>query len=224
MRCFLVRHAQTVWNGENRLQGHSDLALSAAGHAQAVRVGEYVRLLHETDTPIRALYVSHLMRSVQTARAIAGVIGLTPTVEPAFAEISLGVWEGLTPEEIDARFAGAYERWRTTPSQVVIPGAESLEQFRARVREAFARILAAHRHDGAVVVVTHGGVIASLLADCLDVDYDRLLRRLTLDNAGVSAVDGRTQPPHVLWINGTNHLSPRGVEPAPATTPAATSS
>ena len=67
-------------------------------------------------------------------------------------------------------------------------------------------------------------MIASLLADCLDADYDRLLRRLTLDNAGVSAVNGRTQPPHVLWINGTSHLGLLGAHPADAATPAATSS
>jgi broad specificity phosphatase PhoE len=63
------------------------------------------------------------------------------------------------------------------------------------------------RHPtGELAIVSHGGVIASLLADWLGADYDRLLRRLSLDNAGISAVDRRTNPPRVLWINDTDHL------------------
>jgi probable phosphoglycerate mutase len=131
---------------------------------------------------------------------------LTPTIEPALAEIHLGNWEGLTPEEVNARFGGAYELWRTTPSQMRIPGAEPLERFRARVQKVVSQILREH-HDGELVIVSHGGVIAALLADWLGADYDQLLRRLVLDNAGISAIDGQANPPHVLWINATDHLT-----------------
>ncbi len=208
MRCFLVRHAQTIWNGENRLQGHSDLPLSPLGLEQAKRVGAYFRALREAGVGLRRLYVSHLQRSQQTAQAIGSEIGLAPTIEPAFAEIGLGQWEGLTPEEIDARFAGAYEQWKTTPSMVSIPGAEPLALFRARVRQAFTAMLTAHQKEsGDLVVVTHGGVIASLLADCVEADYDRFLRGVSLENAGVSAVNCRHVPPVVMWVNATTHLT-----------------
>ncbi len=197
MRCYLVRHAQTSWNGENRIQGHSDPPLSPLGCEQAKRLAAYF-----AHRPVSALYTSHLARSLHTAQAIASQFGVAPTIEPALAEIHLGAWEGLTPEEVDARFAGAYQQWRVAPSSVHIPGAEPLERFRVRVRDAVSRIVAAHR-EGELVIVSHGGVIAALLADWLVADYDHLLRRLTLDNAGISAFDCRTNPPHVLWVNAT---------------------
>jgi alpha-ribazole phosphatase/probable phosphoglycerate mutase len=202
MRCYLVRHAQTIWNHENRIQGHADPPLSPLGLEQATRLGEYF-----AARSIGALYTSGLTRSVQTAHVIASHTGLTPIIEPALAEINLGSWEGLTPEEVDARFAGAYQTWRVTPSQVTIPGAESLGQFRARIRNAITQILSAYHDEGELVIVSHGGVIAALLSDWLGADYDHLLRRLTLDNAGISALDRQTNPPQVLWVNATDHLT-----------------
>jgi len=209
MRCYLVRHAQTIWNHENRIQGHSNPPLSELGVEQARRVGEYF-----ASHRVGVLYTSHLARSVQTAQAIASQTGLTPLVEPALAEINLGSWEGLTPEEVDARFAGAYQQWRVTPSKVTIPGAESLEQFRARIRNAITQILSTYHDDGELVIVSHGGVIAALLSDWLGADYDHLLRRLVLDNAGISALDRQTNPPQVLWVNATDHLTNHFAEKA----------
>lgn len=202
MRCYLVRHAQTAWNHENRIQGHSDLPLSPAGLEQVKRLSNYF-----AGRPISALYTSQLARSLQTAQAIARQTGLSPTVEPALAEMHLGVWEGLTPDEVDSRYGGAYQRWRVTPSQVTIPGAEGLEQFRRRVRHTVGQILTTHRDDGDVVIVSHGGVIAALFADWLNAGYDEVLRRLVLDNAGISALDCQVTPPCVLWVNATTHLA-----------------
>ncbi len=208
MRCYLVRHAQTTWNGENRLQGHADQPLNAFGLQQAQRVGGYFASLRAQGSTPTIIYSSHLQRSRQTADAIAHSTGLPVQIEPSLAEISLGAWEGLTPEEIDAQFAGGYERWKRSPSDVLIPGGEPTERFHQRVHEAFGRIAQAHRDhsEREVIVVTHGGVIASLLATWLDADYDRFLRRVALENAGVSAVDCQHQPPSVLWVNATHHL------------------
>lgn len=198
---YLVRHAQTDWNFENRLQGQSDLPLNAAGRRQAARVGRYF-----SGRRIAAVYTSHLARSRQTADEIAGRAKLVPTVDEDLAEIYLGVWEGLTPEDVNRRFNGAYEVWQSAPSQVTIPQAEPLEAFHTRARAAVRRILARHP-SGDVVIVTHGGLISSVLAEWLEADYDRVLRKLSLDNAGVSAVAHQTTWPHILWINDTTHLS-----------------
>ena len=203
-RCYLIRHAETTWNRENRLQGHSDLPLSPMGEEQARRVGRFFASRH-----ITRLFTSHLQRSRQTAHAILSSNGhrLTPTVDQELCEIHLGAWEGLTPEQIDAQFSGAYQRWKEQPSSVVIPQAESLEVFQARVRRAMERILGL-MEEGEYVIVTHGGVIAMMLADLLGADYDTLMRRLRLDNAGVTALEwgSGSGRPHVLWINSTIHL------------------
>ena len=204
MRGYLIRHAQTQWNFENRLQGHSDSPLRALGREQAKRVAAYF-----SGRPLQALYTSPLIRSRQTAEAIAQVTGLTPAVMPALAEIHLGAWEGLTPEEVNARYDGAYQMWKTAPARVRIPGGEAVTAFHERVRTTFAQIAADHR-DGEIVIVSHGGVIASWLADWVGADYDRLLHRLVLDNAGISGVDCRTAPPSVLWVNALGHLDGNG--------------
>jgi len=201
-RCFLVRHGQTDWNLEQRIQGQSDLPLNAAGLRQAEELAGYF-----ASRPLTALYASHLQRSRQTAEAIARETGLEIMVDPDLAEIYLGEWEGLTAQEVDGRYQGAYRLWQSSPSQVRIPGAEPLTRFRIRARAAFSRIVDRHP-DGRVAIVTHGGVIASLLSDSLDADYDALLRRLSLDNAGVSAVEHAVRPPQILWINETGHLGP----------------
>lgn len=201
-RCYLVRHAQTAWNGENRIQGHSDIPLSPLGEQQAQHLGRWFASRH-----VRGIFTSALQRSRQTAQAIAAGNGhgVSPVVEPHLAEIHLGTWEGLTPVEVDARFANAYQQWRVRPSSVVIPGGEPLAAFRERVRQALARILEG-AGEGEYVVVSHGGVIAALLADLLSADYDLLMRRLRLDNAGVTAVEFGSGLPHVLWVNATSHL------------------
>jgi broad specificity phosphatase PhoE len=205
MRCYLVRHAQTTWNHENRLQGHADQPLNALGLQQARHVGAYFSATHTNGSSLTALYSSPLQRSRQTAEAIARQTGLSMQIDPELAEMLLGDWEGLTPEEIDAQFDGGYARWRVTPSRVQIPGAEPAAQFHARVTRVFARIAQRHRGED-IVIVSHGGVIASLLAQWLYADYDRLLRRMSLENAGISRIDCCTEPPLVLWVNATHHL------------------
>ena len=203
MRCYLVRHAQTAWNGQNRLQGRSDIPLSVLGEQQAQRVaGAFA------TRRLDGLFTSALQRSRQTAHAIAGANQQCPAphVEPSLAEIHLGAWEGLTPDEIDARFDGAYQRWRRYPSTVEIPGGELLAAFRQRVRETFERLTGTFQQDGEYVIVSHGGVIAALLAEVLEAEYDILLRRLCLDNAGITALECGFGKPHVLWVNSTLHL------------------
>ncbi len=211
-RCYLVRHAQTVWNGENRIQGHSDVPLSPLGIQQAERLGMCFASRH-----VQGIFTSALQRSRQTAEAIAAGNGhsVTPVVERDLAEIYLGAWEGLTPDEVDARFQKAYQQWRTLPSSVVIPDAEPLGAFKERVRTVMGRLLAG-LGDGEHVIVSHGGVIAVLLADLLSADYDVTIRRLRLDNAGITAVEYGAGAPHVMWVNSTTHLET--LSPAAGTT------
>ena len=78
---------------------------------------------------------------------------------------------------------------------MAIPGAEPIEEFRARARQAVGRIVEAHQQDDAILIVTHGGVIAAVLADWMRAEYDNVLRRMALDNAGISAIDCQVLPP-----------------------------
>lgn len=201
-RCYLVRHGQTAWNGEDRLQGHTDLPLSPLGVKQADCLRAHFSRRH-----LHRIFTSGLQRSRQTAHAIASGNGHGggPIVEPELAEMHLGDWEGLTPQEIDAQFEGAYAQWRKAPSSITIPNAEPVDAFRQRARRAFGKIVGS-MEQGEVVIVSHGGVIASLLADTLGAEYDAILRRMRLDNAGITAIELGIGLPHVLWVNRTTHL------------------
>jgi len=207
MRWYLIRHAETLWNHEDRLQGHSDTPLSALGQRQLARLGTYFATRRVTT-----VVSSQLQRTQLTARSILEANGHRPVhlVEPRLAEIHLGEWEGLTPDEINARYQDAYRRWRQQPSMVSIPRGEPLSMFRERVRAARDALLATTAHHE-TAIVSHGGVIAVLLADVLGVEYDRLLQRLRLDNAGITALefDG-ARTAHVLWVNATAHLEALG--------------
>ena len=203
-RCYLSRHAQTAWNSENRIQGYSDRPLSSTGSLQAQRLGTFFAARH-----LKRIFTSPLQRSRQTAHAIASGNGhgASLVIERELAEMHLGAWEGLTPVEVDLKFQGAYQRWRQQPSSVSIPQAEQVSAFRARARRALERVLSSMDDEGEYAVVSHGGVIAAVLADLLQADYDAVIRRVRLDNAGITALEYGDGTPHVLWINSTEHLS-----------------
>jgi probable phosphoglycerate mutase len=149
----LVRHAATAWTAERRVQGHTDLPLSAAGRGQvaAWRLPADLAARHTAGTLGWA--VSPLRRARETAEQLAVP---APIVEARLAEMRYGTWEGLTHDEVDTltRDTG----WDHRP-----PGGESPAQVLARVR-AWLDELAAGPGPDTWVAITHGGVIRSLLA------------------------------------------------------------
>ncbi len=145
---YLVRHGETDWNLERRIQGATDIPLNATGRAQARDTG---RLLAQRRWD--AIVASPLSRALETARIIAAEIGLgEPGIEPALVERNYGEAEGLTGAEVEERFPGG----------APVPGRETREQVADRVVPALLAIAAAHPGE-AVVVVSHGGVIRAVL-------------------------------------------------------------
>jgi probable phosphoglycerate mutase len=159
---LLVRHGESEPLVENRpfplLDGQGDPALASEGQDQARRVG---RRLSAED--VDQIYVSSLRRTAQTAAPLAAALGIEPIVEPELREVFLGEWEGglLRKKLVEngplAQRVMAEQRWE------IVPGAESAAAFSDRLRRAVERIAAAHA-DQRVVVFTHGGVIADILA------------------------------------------------------------
>jgi len=144
----LVRHGETEWNRTGRVQGLTDIPLNETGREQARHAGR--RLAAESWDAVAA---SPLRRAADTARIIAAELELPePELVDALVERNYGEAEGLTGPEIDARFDG------------VVHARESREQVVERVRPALLAL--AERHPvGRVLVVTHGGVIGSLVRD-----------------------------------------------------------
>ena len=149
-RMILIRHGETVWNRERRMQGHSDSALSETGLRQALALGRRMK-----EIAFTALYSSDSGRAHATARSIADVSGHTVIVEPRLRERHFGVFEGLTGPEMQLRHPEAYERFKSRDPHYAVPGGESATAFRDRALACLHEI--AHRHvNECIVVVTHG--------------------------------------------------------------------
>jgi 2,3-bisphosphoglycerate-dependent phosphoglycerate mutase len=155
-RFIVVRHGETQWNVESRIQGHGDSPLTADGVAQAEAIAE--RLAEER---FDVLIASDLGRARQTAERIARRCGHRVVADPRLRERCFGVGEGLTYGELDVQWPDVFSRVRETDPDFVIPGGESRRQFHERVRDAFHAL--AMEHDARrVAVVAHGGVLAAL--------------------------------------------------------------
>jgi len=205
-RFILVRHGESLWNGERRIQGNQDPALSPRGRRQVALLA--ARLRAHLPTPVAGIYTSPLRRAAETAQRIAEAFGLPVVPEPDFREMGLGAWEGLTVAEVRAAFPGAYERWLEDPATFPPPGGECLKAFSARVVRAFES--AGARHAGAdVVVVSHGGVIKALLCHVLGLNPGSLFR-IKQDNTAVSQVELDGEVRRVVLVNDTCHLSGAG--------------
>jgi broad specificity phosphatase PhoE len=201
LRLVLVRHGETAWNREARYQGHRDTPLSQIGRAQAEAAG---RLL--AGERLEAVWSSPLRRARETAAAIAAPQGLAVQVEEAFAEMHFGEWEGLTVDEVSARFPDLYPAWRETPHLVDVPGGETLDALRARVLRGLRGLRAAH--DGQTVcLVTHGMTGRILILEALGLDLDRLWS-LQVSFTGISELEFRGDWSVVHRMNTLVHLDP----------------
>ncbi len=199
LRLVLVRHAETDWNREHRYQGWQDEPLSEAGRIQAEAAG---RLL--AGEPLAAVWSSPLRRSRDTAAAIAAPRGLPVRIDEAFREMCFGQWEGLTAEDVSARFPGLYRRWIESPHLAALPGAETLAQVKARALEGLEGLR--HAHEGQrVCLVTHGITSRILILEALGLGLDRIWS-LQVSFTGISELEFRDDWAAVHYMNTLVHL------------------
>lgn len=163
---LLIRHGETAWNAEHRIQGLLDVPLSTTGIWQAARLAQ--RLAGES---IDAIIASDLTRAWLTAQPLAQRLGLELIAEPRVRERNFGSFQGHTVGEIEQRWPDEFHAWRARDPSWAMPGGESGHEFVTRVLAALRDAAAAHA-DRTIAVVTHGGV--------LDVVY-RHARALTWD-------------------------------------------
>lgn len=194
---YLMRHGETTWNRSNRIQGHRNPALSRAGRAQVLATARHLR-----GRGIERIFTSDLRRAMESARIVQRTLGVPLTVLPQLREINLGTWEGLTPDQVNRRFRNGYAKWMADPSNVRIPRAEPHPAFCRRVRRCWKVQLVAG-HERQILIVTHGGVIAALLAHLLRAHYDAFIVGLAIDNASLTHVVLHGRQVRVAMINRT---------------------
>lgn len=185
-RLIVVRHGETAWNVDTRIQGHLDIPLNATGLWQARQLGDAL-----AGEAISAIYTSDLLRARKTAQAVADATGAALVDEPGLRERAFGSFQGRTFAEIEAEHPEQARRWRQRDPDYAPDGGESLRVLRERVIDTTHRLAA--RHPGELVLlVTHGGVLDVLYRAATRQDI-QAPRTWQLGNAAIN---------RLLWTHG----------------------
>lgn len=208
-RICLVRHGETEWNAERRIQGQIDIGLNETGRRQAAAAGRWLK-----RAGISALYSSDLKRAWTTAEAIGAEIGLVPTAVPEMRERRYGVFEGLTYDEARARYPDGYGAFEGRNADYAFENGESLTAMFARVTGKLKEIAAAHPGRN-VVVVLHGGVL-DVINRFVRGNSLEMPRDFLIPNAGINWISIVDDSWHLDTWGETEHLEPGALDELPS--------
>ncbi len=199
MFIYLVRHGETPWNVERRILGATDIELSDSGLRQSKALADALR-----DRPIRAVYSSDLKRAVRTAEALARPHGLEVRTHPGLREMNQGILEGLTFEELRDNHPDFLDAWKKDPTNLTIPGGESLAQVQERSWKTVEALAEAHPEE-TIAVVSHNLAIVVFLCKLLGLPLRRL-RQFRQGCTGVNLIECGRLGWAVHYMNVMTHL------------------
>lgn len=178
----LVRHGQSLWNAEIRIQGTSDPALSELGVQQAKDVGQRLPSFDR-------VYSSDLLRTRQTTEYLLGGPVDHVDFRPTLREIHLGPWEGMLLTDATEQYPEQTDQFRNTPETFQLEGAENFHELQARAVKAISDIVEeCNGEDIQVLVVSHGAFLKSLLIDYDGRSLNDMWQHPHIDNCGHSIV------------------------------------
>ena len=205
-RILAIRHGETAWNVDTRIQGHLDIPLNDTGRWQAQRVA---RALATRDT-IHAVYSSDLQRAHDTARAIATATGSPLATHTGLRERGFGIFEGKTYVEIEQTWPEESEHWRKRTPHWAPAGGESLLQVRERITHTLRELAA--RHPGQqIVLVAHGGVMDQLYRAATGQDL-QAPRTWQLGNTAVNRLLWTPEGLSLVGWADTSHLEDNSLD------------
>ncbi len=192
---LLIRHGQTDYNKQHRMQGALPVPLNDEGRAQAHSLA-----VHLADYDIGAIYASPMSRAMQTAQILAERLEQMPVQDARLGEISFGCFEGMTWDEAAAQYPEASRRWHSGFLAYRVPGGESRLDVQRRMRAAWDDIL---RADAAstVAMVGHGSAIAIFLGSLFAV-----LPNKNLSNTSITTLKRRDDIWEIAGFGETPHL------------------
>ena len=202
MKIVLVRHGQTDWNKKELFRGRADIPLNQVGIQQATKTAHHLKIL---DFSINKVYSSPLQRALQTAQAIANQLDIPPVEEVEdFIEFDYGQWEGQPYDTIKKKSPQMYKQWLNDPIQLKIPGGETLEQVKDRVKRALDLIMRQSK-DQNIVIVSHKAITKIIIGILLGWEEDNYWK-IEKDLASISIIeiDNGKVTAHVL--NDIGHL------------------
>ncbi len=198
-RILAIRHGETAWNVDTRIQGQLDIPLNPTGRWQAHRLA-----LAVADESIDAVYASDLLRALETAQAVSAGCGCAIVTDIGLRERGFGEFEGLTFNEIEQRWPEQSERWRRRDPHFGPRGGEVLLDFYARCVETVTRLAGAHPGQ-TIAVVAHGGVMDCLYRAATRADL-QAPRSWQLGNASINRLLYTPQGFTLVGWSDTCHL------------------
>jgi broad specificity phosphatase PhoE len=195
MELILVRHGETIWNKEGRVQGFSDIDLSDVGVQQARQLA-----LSLKDAPILSIYSSPLIRAQSTARIINEYHHAPLYLEPGLMEMDQGDFEGLTFQELMACEKGFLQKWMSDPASVQMPNGESFIELQGRAWKVIEGIVA---KSGSALVVSHNFTIAAILCKIKNISLSQF-RKVCVDTASRTIIRFENGAASIELFNGSS--------------------
>jgi len=188
-RIILVRHGETDWSVAGKLQGQKDIPLNAKGIEEAKALAERLSLLRGE---VAAIYSGDLIsRCVQTANILSEKLGVQVKTMSELREMDVGEWVGLTVKEVAEKYPDQLKNWVKDPAANPPPGGESTQDLRDRCFKALDEI--AKENAGKIaVVVTHGGVIKTIICDLLGIppsSYGIAWGKIDIEEVSITVID-----------------------------------
>jgi len=202
VKLFLIRHGQTSWNVEGRYQGSCDIELNNTGIQQAELASEYFSRVKFSN-----IYSSPLKRTMETANIINGRSEEGIETSDNLKEVDFGKWEGLKFDQINKDYNEDYQKWMEDPYNNHPTGGESFKELTDRTTSAIDSIVAKNEDGSSVAIITHGGVILSLLVYWLQIPLPRW-KSIIQRQGAINIVVIDKGFPYISAINYTGHLSP----------------
>jgi broad specificity phosphatase PhoE len=206
LKLILVRHCETYWNEQRRVQGgDSDIELNDTGLEQARKLAAFLK-----NEPIAAILSSPLQRAIATAEVIASHHQLPVEIDQGFRELKVGDLEGMSISNLGGTFSQFLMQWWQDGGAMKLPNGESLVQLQRRAWKAVERLLERHNtspehnKDATAVVVSHYFVILAVILKALNLPLD-CFTRFKVDLGGVSILEFREYGARLVTFNDTSY-------------------
>lgn len=196
-RIVFIRPGETEWNRQGRWQGWVSIPLNELGRRQATALANFIRHIG-----MGALYTSDLKRALETAECLAQPLGFTPIPDARLRERNIGLWQGLTLDEMRAWYPDEYATMLSDIDGYRVPGGESRNDVRARVTQALNDILKQSTSE-TVGILSHTTAIKVLLGDLIP-GYNPL--EVDLDNTSVTTIHRRDDKWGLVAVDDVMHL------------------
>ena len=198
-KLYLVRHGQSEWNYQRKIQGQQDILLTEEGKLQAKKLSH--RLKSEN---IDVIYSSDLKRAYETANIIGKELNIDVTPMKSFREIAFGHWEGKEIEKLNVINEKEHLIWLKEPHKFKMEGAETLYEIQKRAMDGVNLVLDENPGKN-ILIVSHGTTLKTIILGLLDMEV-KYYNKLTLGNVSLTIIEFRDYNKVLKLLNDTCHL------------------